>query len=1134
MQTLEVGRSSRVVVEIPDHIQAAAAGAPGGMRTSEAAPPADLAPKAADAALADALATAGFDLVADVALWPADAAAGMRATPGEAPASVRVDVGPSESAVILVEGQGGTFGWLRPDGADDGALRRASGGAVNFTLAPGDAPARRGSLLGWLADVLTRPVRVRVLKFIVRLTIDAAVDRIEGGNATGLVAVTDKIPERWCPSPRAMLPAEPEGRPARVLLLVHGTFSSTAGSFGQLVTHKDGEAFLDAALAHYDAVLGFDHKTLAEKVETNAEALADALAGLPQGTQVDAVAFSRGGLVFRVLAEELFPVRRPDVRFGKVVFVGCTNAGTHLAEPDNWDALADLYTNAIMAAARVVTGLIGVALDPLVSLAIKTLGEFVQYLAQVGVSERRVPGLASMEPDGETVRRLNAATDALPAAPAYSAVTSNFAPRFEPSRGLSREVVQLLLDKVTDDLWQGAHNDLVVDTQSMTNFGQRAGFLVPGGTFDFGDGEVVYHTVYFAAAKTCQRLMLGLDLPPPEVTFALEMETLPDLAAATEVLAPLEVDRIAAPSDDGALLMEGPGASGRFGRVFTDAVRHRSRFSLDTDDRGFRGFRGDRAPDVPDIVIAEPDPVHAAPPAASPAAPEPAVEPPLSCHVAASMPEAPPLGAPAELEVTISREAITVPAGTAHAAGIISVKPERKLRVQVVAKTNCTITGPSEEEIDPPAVGAPAALVFQVRGKAAGPAEIWVNVFQGALRLTRLVIQPRFAADGVIALAAPLLSDDPDPPLVDLRIYEENLLGGWRLRFLARCDDLPGDLAFNLDYVGPEIRIDKTQHVKDLFKQLEQSWADTDGQYESVMRRVRAAGADLFRSLFPKELQQVLWENRERIGSIQVFSSEPSIPWEVAYLVKPGETIPFAGAPASGGAFLAEIGLTRWSANVNIAPVRLRLRPGKARYCAPDYADPAYQLKHVPAEVEMLRTLLGATAVDGHRDPVLEVLARGEGMDYDVLHFACHGSGDPERVWNAGLLLGGFLRNNRVAREELSVAEVASYANLASGGARPIVFLNACQSGVGGYALSGTGGLAQAFVQRGAGLFVGSLWSIGDRPALTFSRTFYEALKAGRTVSQAGRQAREAAKAEKDATWLAYTVYGHPYARVTA
>lgn len=60
---------------------------------------------------------------------------------------------------------------------------------------------------------------------------------------------------------------------------------------------------------------------------------------------------------------------------------------------------------------------------------------------------------------------------------------------------------------------------------------------------------------------------------------------------------------------------------------------------------------------------------------------------------------------------------------------------------------------------------------------------------------------------------------------------------------------------------------------------------------------------------------------------------------------------------------------------------------------------------------------------------------------------------------------------------------------------------------------------------------VGTLWSVGDATASKFCETFYEALQSGRTLSQAAKAARERAKGDNEATWLAYTVYGHPYAR---
>lgn len=121
------------------------------------------------------------------------------------------------------------------------------------------------------------------------------------------------------------------------------------------------------------------------------------------------------------------------------------------------------------------------------------------------------------------------------------------------------------------------------------------------------------------------------------------------------------------------------------------------------------------------------------------------------------------------------------------------------------------------------------------------------------------------------------------------------------------------------------------------------------------------------------------------------------------------------------------------------------------------------------------------------------------------------------------------------SEDRLDVITVQQLADLRhSDGTRPLVFLNACQVGIAGPTLSGTGGMADAFIRCGAGLFVGTLWSVGDHTAVTFAKTFYEQLKHGASVTQATREARDAAKGAEEPTWLAYAVYGHPYARLQA
>jgi CHAT domain-containing protein len=117
--------------------------------------------------------------------------------------------------------------------------------------------------------------------------------------------------------------------------------------------------------------------------------------------------------------------------------------------------------------------------------------------------------------------------------------------------------------------------------------------------------------------------------------------------------------------------------------------------------------------------------------------------------------------------------------------------------------------------------------------------------------------------------------------------------------------------------------------------------------------------------------------------------------------------------------------------------------------------------------------------------------------------------------------------------EYLSAITVNSHANLSAPNVpQPIICLNACQAGRLAYELTGIGGFAKAFLKRGAGVFVGALWSVGDSPARTFVQDFYLQLKSGSDLATSTMHARETARAKGDATWLAYVVYGHPSAKL--
>lgn len=152
---------------------------------------------------------------------------------------------------------------------------------------------------------------------------------------------------------------------------------------------------------------------------------------------------------------------------------------------------------------------------------------------------------------------------------------------------------------------------------------------------------------------------------------------------------------------------------------------------------------------------------------------------------------------------------------------------------------------------------------------------------------------------------------------------------------------------------------------------------------------------------------------------------------------------------------------------------------------------------------------------------------------FDLLHFAGHGAADASDPTNARLVLSVFEQDGEWVERCLAAVDVEQSGNVASEtGRHPIIVLNACQLGRVGHNLAGIGGFASAFLNAGAGVFVSSLWAVGDEPAYSFIEKFYEALLEQKTIAEEAVAARSAASAAGDTTWLAYTVYGNPYARL--
>jgi hypothetical protein len=1236
------------------------------------------APAVAQAVLLDAMKAQDFQLVRELTVRPAPTARpAIRGVAIETEAAVVLDVAVHEDAVLLVE-RDGCFEWrLASSGTTVSAaaaprrMRRAPGvGAMRrltfqVPLAPPavshGAGRRRGKVVDWLAAQAANVVKTYILKFAARAGVTLLTNFLEQNVKRGFVVMNSNEPDHWPRVERlADVPGFRSDRPMRLLLFLHGTFSNTVGSFGALTASLWGRSFLDAVRANYDAVIGFDHSTLAEDPRANAADLLQrfGLASHVTAPVVDVVAFSRGGLVFRSWVEELLPgvMPRPQIRL--VVFVGSTLSGTLLAEAKNWQRFIDLYTNMAVAAASALGQMPSFTAKKysfILNASLQSIGGFLKYIATAAITEQRVPGLAAMDPNGLFVRRLNQTQLGQPTIEKawYAAITSEFRATLALKSNTLRELPVAFLRKLVEtgaDQLMQAPNDLVVNTESMTMIDPQMGQFIKE-KYEFGPNASVYHTNYFTRPEVANKLARWFQLtwtPPPEPKkdmwtgrrraphlerdFPLNMVPTSGITPWLAAEAPLlPVDQVPVPAqvDTDVITMSADLA-------LKDAVEevnalhpsyvviHRDRelrrlnyvYSAEellaaarTEPRNVslidtsalniheytqspvRGLTDSMTPpagrdptsrravvvDDEEVIGVIPEigplptmgdlvqiseriesgnvtandminlrrtlptldggggrrrpraPVIYVPPAPRrkrgqrgrpprPAQPQvPLTQATLNFRAQVS--DEAVQNEVASVIVTISRTLLG-PALYANAAeATAAVELERDLIVQLHPRRGVRAEGEARTQVKPPTPDKPVELTFDFMPLDLGEGEAWILARQGPESLATLKLKFRVVArpsgksvHDVTASAVGETSSTGDPSLFQLRIFQSVVADGTSYEFELFSDELN---VSEYDTAGPFPN--ESEFIHDLYEGIEQLWEDDADEF---LAKLREKGATLFAELVPAKIQQALWQHRGQIKGIEVISTEPSIPWELVHIVEPGEAL------GNDVLFLGQMGMVRTLHGFR-GPKTLRIRPRRARHLVPVYADPAWALPEAQKEIPFLEHSFASTPLES-KTPALRDLLR-QGNAFDLLHFAGHGEAQPNNINDACVIVGVD-----GARPDRFMADtVKTFAKLrGEDGSQPIVVLNACQAGVAGARLSSIGGFARAFIERGAGLFIGALWSVGDSPARTFTEAFYQALLAGKTVSEAATAGRKAAADAGDATWLAYCVYGHPNAHL--
>lgn len=289
----------------------------------------------------------------------------------------------------------------------------------------------------------------------------------------------------------------------RTLLFVHGTFSNAVNMIGEFQATPDGQAFLSAAFEgpnKYDQILVFEHATLAVSPVLNALELGRAF-GNSSG-ELRVIAHSRGGLIVRWWLEAFGAALTAETR---VVFAGSPLYGTSLAAPDKLQHALSLISNIGTFAEK--TLLLAGGANPFLWVAGK-LVEVVMTVTGTLANTPLLDGLIALIPGlfGQSQISNNYELNLLrlgpcTTRPVYFAVKANFA-TVNPGWQFWKNFRALRVgDLAADQIFPG-DNDLVVDTASMTNLGEKDFPLSISDVEDFGDAPDVWHCNYFRQQRT--------------------------------------------------------------------------------------------------------------------------------------------------------------------------------------------------------------------------------------------------------------------------------------------------------------------------------------------------------------------------------------------------------------------------------------------------------------------------------------------------------------------------------------------------------------------------------------------------------------------------------------------------------
>lgn len=430
------------------------------------------------------------------------------------------------------------------------------------------------------------------------------------------------------------------------------------------------------------------------------------------------------------------------------------------------------------------------------------------------------------------------------------------------------------------------------------------------------------------------------------------------------------------------------------------------------------------------------------------------------------------------------------------------VPPEGQDVRIVIHAPGLRVLGDQQQTVRVPADGDSQPVMFELMAGSPGVRKISVTAWLDGNFLGELPVE--VSVDPATSDSRPRdryadLSSETVDGAVSLQVRYDRAANSYRFQF------------FDIDNPREDAQLshDPRPLVESLVNRLNQL-AEGEFGYSADETRdyLMDEGTRLWQDLLPRQLREQFWERQHRITQLTIISDQDAVPWELLYPRDPGH---------DAGFLVEQFPVTRDVFDRPRLTRSLRLQPARFVRAQDD-------LGSADAEIAAVRELLGmdesAQAVVSEFTPLRQLVNSG---GFGLLHFACH---------NSFSALDGSsidLNNRRFAVTNMQNARIDHTLRPSA----PLVFFNGCRTAGLAATYTKLDGWAEAFMQAGAGAFVGSLWSVTDGAAKEFAQEFYRQLRCGKILADAVTAARKAvAQQPCDPTWLAYTVYGDPRARL--